>query len=137
MVKAACNTESVDMERYVGRAAGSYAAAGASVGAGSVITTGLDGVERLYIAETLEYRGQDTGSRVTLGIPLAPYRAAMNATLRRNLVFLAIAAFVCFLAAWLVERSALPPRFAPDPFDGTSGVGRPPRRTDGSRGGPG
>ena len=73
--------------------------------AGGIDAEGLDGVERLDVAEPLVFRGQATGSRVTLGIPLAPYRNAMNAALRRNLGFLGIGAAVCFLMAWLVAEA--------------------------------
>jgi hypothetical protein len=69
-----------------------------------VDTAGLDGIERLYVAAPLEFRGQRTGSRVTLGIPLGPYRTVMNASLRRNLGILAIGTVVCFLMAWLVGK---------------------------------
>ena len=66
---------------------------------------GLDGVERLYVAEPLEFRGQHTGTRVTLGIALAPYRAALNAALLRNLVLLVTGTLLCFLIAWLVGEA--------------------------------
>ena len=56
-------------------------------------------------AESLDFRGQPTGSRVTLGIPLAPYRAAMNAALLRNIVLLAMGTLLCFLMAWLVGEA--------------------------------
>ena len=64
---------SADLEKYVGKHAGAWATALDT--AGSVRGfAGLDGVERLYVAEPLEFRGQRTGTRVTLGIALAPYR---------------------------------------------------------------
>ena len=66
---------------------------------------GLDGVERLYVATALEVRGQPTGSRITLGIALAPYRAAMNAGLRRSLGLLAMATMLCLFMAWLVGEA--------------------------------
>src|SRR5262249_6587498 len=88
-------------ETYVGKPAGGYATAlgGQVVNGADVI--GLDGVERLYVAEDLEFRGQTTGSRVTLGIALAPYRAEMRAALRRNLTILAVGSAVCFWMFWL------------------------------------
>ena len=61
---------SVEMERYIGKFAGDYATALGGAADSAVDTTGLDGIERLYVAEPLEFRGQRTGSRVTLGIPL-------------------------------------------------------------------
>ena len=66
---------------------------------------GLDGVERLYVAEPLEFRGQHTGTRVTLGIALAPYRAGLNAALRRNLLLLLTGTLICFVIAWLVGEA--------------------------------
>ncbi len=96
---------SVDLEKYVGKPAGSYALALSGAGTSATDTTGLDGVERLYVAESLDFRGQPTGSRVTLGIPLAPYRAAMNAALLRNIVLLAMGTLLCFLMAWLVGEA--------------------------------
>jgi signal transduction histidine kinase/CheY-like chemotaxis protein/HPt (histidine-containing phosphotransfer) domain-containing protein len=93
---------SQDAEKYVGKPAGAYLAAIRGAASSAIDTTGLDGIERLYVAETLEYGGQQTGSRVTLGIPLAPYRAEIMRTLLRNLVLLAIGTAVCFLMAWLV-----------------------------------
>ena len=96
---------SVDLEKYVGKPAGSYARVLSGTGTSARDTTGLDGVERLYVAESLDFRGQPTGSRVTLGIPLAPYRAAMNASLLRDLVLLAMGTLLCFLMAWLVSEA--------------------------------
>ena len=93
---------SADLERYVGKPAGEYAAALSGAGESAIDVAGLDGVERLYVGQTLEFRGQPTGSRVTLGIPLGPHREAMNVTLRRNLAFLALGTLVCFLMAWIV-----------------------------------
>ena len=93
---------SADLEQYMGKAAGEYASALRATGNSAIDATGLDGVERLYVAQPLEFRGQPTGSRVTLGIPLGPHREAMNAALRRNLGFLALATVICFLMAWLV-----------------------------------
>ena len=67
---------------------------------------GLDGVERLYVAEPLEFRGQTTGTRVTLGIPLAPYRAAHE---RRAPAATSgscsTGTLVCFLLAWAVGEA--------------------------------
>ncbi len=96
---------SVDLEKYVGKPAGAYALALSGAGTSATDTTGLDGVERLYVAESLDFRGQPTGSRVTLGIPLAPYRAAMNAALLRNIGLLAMGTLLCFLMAWLVGEA--------------------------------
>jgi signal transduction histidine kinase/DNA-binding response OmpR family regulator/HPt (histidine-containing phosphotransfer) domain-containing protein len=70
-----------------------------------VDVAGLDGIDRLYVAEPLEFRGQRSGSRVTLGIPLGPYRTAMNESLRRNLGILAIGTVLCILMAWLVGEA--------------------------------
>jgi two-component system sensor histidine kinase/response regulator len=93
---------SADMERFVGKPAGTYATALTGAGESAVDVTGLDGVERLYVAQPLQFRGQSTGSRVSLGIPLGPHRAAMNATLRQNLELLALGTLICFLMAWIV-----------------------------------
>ena len=96
---------SVDLDKYVGKPVGAYATAIAS-GAGSAVDmVGLDGVERLYVAETIAFRGQQTGSHVTLGIPLGPYRAEMRATLARNLALLAAGTLMCFIAAWVVGEA--------------------------------
>jgi signal transduction histidine kinase/CheY-like chemotaxis protein/HPt (histidine-containing phosphotransfer) domain-containing protein len=96
---------STDPEPYVGKPAGSYAAALQGTGESSIDTTGLDGVERLYVAEPLEFRGQRTGSRVTLGIPLGPHRATMNAALRDNLALLGAGTLLSFFMAWLVGEA--------------------------------
>ena len=88
----------------MGKPAGSYAAALRGAADSAIETVGLDGVERLYVAEALEYRGRPTGSRVTLGIPLGPYRADMNRALLRNLGILAVGTLGCFLMAWLVGQ---------------------------------
>ena len=96
---------STDLEQYVGKPAGSYAAALSGPSGSAVDVAGLDGVERLYVAEPLEFGGQGTGSRVTLGIPLGPYRAAMNQSLRQNLGIFAIGTAICFLMAWLVGEA--------------------------------
>src|SRR5262245_60000368 len=68
--KGICQYRSIDLEKYVGKPAGGYATAlgGAVVNGADVV--GLDGVERLYVAEALTFRGQRSGSRVTLGIAL-------------------------------------------------------------------
>ncbi len=95
---------SVDLEKYVGKHAGEWATALDTAQSVRGLA-GLDGVERLYVAEPLEFRGQHTGTRVTLGIALAPYRAALNAALRRNLGLLLAATLVCFLIAWLVGEA--------------------------------
>jgi two-component system, sensor histidine kinase and response regulator len=96
---------SVDPDKYVGRSAGALADAFKSEQhmVGSV--SGLDGVDRLYVAEPLQFRGQATGSRVTLGIALAPYRAEMNAVLFRNVLLLAAGTLLCLLMAWLVGEA--------------------------------
>ena len=96
---------SIDLDKYVGKPAGSYATALSGTGSSARDVAGLDGVERLYVAEPLEVRGQPTGSRVTLGIALAPYRAAMNATLLRNITLLGLGALLCFLMARLVGEA--------------------------------
>jgi len=96
---------SVDLDKYVGQHAGAYATAlGGNVRSASDIV-GLDGVERLYVAEDMLVRGQPTGSRVTLGIPQGPYRAELKAALLRNLVFFSLGAIGCFLMAWLVGEA--------------------------------
>src|SRR3954454_4180499 len=96
---------SVDLEKYVGKLAGSYAAALSGDGASAMDVAGLDGVERLYVAEALAFRGQPTGTRVTLGIALAQYRAALNAALLRNLALLLMGTFLCFCLAWVVGEA--------------------------------
>jgi len=95
---------SADLEKYVGKPAGSYATALGGAGGGAVDAAGLDGIERLYVAEALEFQGQRTGSRVTLGIPLQPYRAALNAALLRNVTLLGLGTLLCVLIAWLVAE---------------------------------
>jgi signal transduction histidine kinase/DNA-binding response OmpR family regulator/HPt (histidine-containing phosphotransfer) domain-containing protein len=96
---------SADAGRFVGKAAGVYATAFGDSSGSALDAAGLDGIERLYVAEPLAFGGERTGSRVTLGIPLAPYRTAMNATLRRNFGIFAIGAVVSFLMAWLVSEA--------------------------------
>jgi signal transduction histidine kinase/CheY-like chemotaxis protein/HPt (histidine-containing phosphotransfer) domain-containing protein len=96
---------SVDQEKHVGKPAGSYATALSGAEGSAIDAVGLDGVERLYVAVPVQSRGQSTGSRVTLGIPLAPYRAALNATLLKNLFILGIGTLLCFLMAWLVGEA--------------------------------
>ncbi len=95
---------SMDLEKYVGKHAGEWATAldNAQNVRG---VAGLDGVERLYVAEPLEFGGQHTGTRVTLGIALAPYRAGLNAALRRNIGLLVTGTLLCFLIAWLVGEA--------------------------------
>jgi two-component system sensor histidine kinase/response regulator len=95
---------SIDPDKYVGKPAGAYATAFNS-GQTSTDTTGLDRVERLYVAQPLVSRGQPTGSLVTLGIPLGPYREEMNTALRRHLFFLVMVTLLCFLVAWLVGNA--------------------------------
>jgi len=91
---------SAEPEKYVGKSGGPLVAAFGNDLRGAKNVRGLDGVERLYVVEALEFRGQPTGSRVTLGIPLAPYRAVMNAALRRNILLLLVGTLLCFLVAW-------------------------------------
>ena len=95
---------SADLDRFVGKPAGSYAAALRGAANSAIETAGLDGVDRLYVAEALEYHGRPTGSQVSLGIPLGPYRADMNRALLRNLGILAVGTLGCFLMAWLVGQ---------------------------------
>jgi signal transduction histidine kinase/CheY-like chemotaxis protein/HPt (histidine-containing phosphotransfer) domain-containing protein len=96
---------SADLEKYVGQPAGEYARALRDSGESATDTMGLDGVERLYVASTLQFRDQQTGSRVTLGIPLAPYRTEIINSLLRNLAILALGTLVCLLLAWLVAEA--------------------------------
>jgi two-component system, sensor histidine kinase and response regulator len=93
---------SAESEKYVGKNVGALAAALVGADNGGVNHAGLDGVERLYVSEPLEFRGLRTGSRVSLGIPLAPFRADMNRELRRNIALLAAGTLLCFLMAWLI-----------------------------------
>jgi signal transduction histidine kinase/CheY-like chemotaxis protein/HPt (histidine-containing phosphotransfer) domain-containing protein len=95
---------SVDHAKYAGQHAGEWATALDTAHSARGFA-GLDGVERLYVAEPMEFRGQHTGTRVTLGIALAPYRAALNAALRRNLVLLLAATLLCFVIAWAVGEA--------------------------------
>jgi two-component system, sensor histidine kinase and response regulator len=95
---------SAELETYSGKSAGPLAAALAGATNGGVNFAGLDGVERLYVSEPLIFRGQRTGSRVSLGIPLAPFRADMNRTLRGNLAILTAGTLLSFLMAWLVAE---------------------------------
>src|SRR6185295_16947989 len=96
---------SADSDKYLGKPAGEYAIALDGDADGGSHVVGLDGVERLYVADALEFHGQPTGSRVTLGIPLEPYRAGMRAALLRNLGLLAAGTLLCFLIAWLVGEA--------------------------------
>ena len=96
---------SVDSDKYVGRSAGTLASAFSGEERMVKSTSGLDGIDRLYVAEPLQFRGQPTGSQVTLGIALAPYRAEMNAVLLRNIGLLAAGTFLCFLFAWVVGEA--------------------------------
>jgi signal transduction histidine kinase/CheY-like chemotaxis protein/HPt (histidine-containing phosphotransfer) domain-containing protein len=96
---------SADMERFVGKSAGAYATALGESSGSAVDATGLDGIERLYVAEPLTFGGQRAGSRVTLGIPLGPYRAAMKETLRRNFGIFALGAVASFFMVWLVSEA--------------------------------
>jgi two-component system sensor histidine kinase/response regulator len=89
----------------VGKPAGAYAQALRDAGGSATDTTGLDGIDRLYVAETLEFRGQATGSRVTLGLPLAPYQAQILGSLFRNLAILALGTLLCLVMAWLVAEA--------------------------------
>src|SRR4051794_23368307 len=95
---------SVDQAKYAGQHAGKWATALDSAQSARGFA-GLDGVERLYVAEPLEFRGQHTGTRVTLGIALAPYRAALNAALLRNLALLLTGTLLCFVIAWAVGEA--------------------------------
>ena len=95
---------SMDLEKYVGTHAGEWTAA-LNTAESVRGFAGLDGVERLYVAEPLEFRGQHTGTHVTLGIALAPYRAALNTALRRNIALLLTGTLLCFLIAWLVGEA--------------------------------
>jgi two-component system sensor histidine kinase/response regulator len=95
---------SVDLDAYQGKHAGQWATALETAQQVRGFA-GLDGIERLYVAEPLEFRGQRTGTRVTLGIALAPYRANLDAALRRNLGFLLIGTGLCFLIAWGVGEA--------------------------------
>jgi signal transduction histidine kinase/CheY-like chemotaxis protein/HPt (histidine-containing phosphotransfer) domain-containing protein len=96
---------SVDGQKYVGKFAGAYASELSGDVTSARDVAGLDGVERLYVAEPLIFRGQPTGSRVTLGIPMAPYRTAMNQALWRNIILLAMGTLLCFLMAWVVAEA--------------------------------
>lgn len=95
---------SVDLEKYIGKHAGAWATA-LDTAQSARGFAGLDGVERLYVAEPLEFRGQQTGTRVTLGIALAPYRSALNAALRSNIALLSAGTLLCFLIAWAVGEA--------------------------------
>ena len=95
---------SADLEKYAGKHAGDWATALDTAGSVRGLA-GLDGVERLYVAEPLEFSGQRTGTRVTLGIALAPYRADLNAMLLRNVVLLGAGMLLCVLMAWLVGEA--------------------------------
>jgi signal transduction histidine kinase/CheY-like chemotaxis protein/HPt (histidine-containing phosphotransfer) domain-containing protein len=95
---------SADLEKYAGKHAGAWTTALETAGSVRGVA-GLDGVERLYVAEPLEFRGQRTGTRVTLGIALAPYRRELNAVLRGNIVLLMTGTLLCLLIAWGVGEA--------------------------------
>ena len=103
--KGAVQYRSVDLEKYVGKTAANLAALLEGDTKSARDVAGLDGVERLYLAEMLQFRGQPTGSHVTLGIALAPFRAEMNAALFRNLMLLALGTLLCFALAWLAAEA--------------------------------
>ena len=96
---------SAELEKYVGQPAGEYAHALRNSGVSATDTMGLDGVERLYVASALQFRKQETGSRVTLGVPLAPYRSEIIRSLLRNLAILGLGTLMCLLLAWLVAEA--------------------------------
>ena len=96
---------SVDLAKYVGKSAGRLATELGDDSGNVVDATGLDGVERLYVAQPLEFRGQPTGSRVTLGIAVAPFRADLNAAVLRSIGLLAAGTFFCFVLAWLMAEA--------------------------------
>ncbi len=94
-----------EAEKYVGKSAGPLVTALAGGGTAATNVVGLDGIERLYVAEPLVFRGQRTGSQISLGIPLGPYRAELNRTLRGNLAILAGGTLLCILMAWLIAEA--------------------------------
>jgi two-component system, sensor histidine kinase and response regulator len=100
--KGTVQYRSADLEKYVGTDASALNTALANATNGAVTLKGLDGVERLYVSEPLVFRGFSTGSEVSLGIPLAPFRAELNHSLRLNLIILALGTLFCFLMAWAV-----------------------------------
>ena len=69
-----------------------------------LVGRGIDGVERLYVAEDLRFKDQATGAVVALGIPLESWRASMRASLRQNLTLFGAGVLVSLLAAWLVSE---------------------------------
>jgi signal transduction histidine kinase/CheY-like chemotaxis protein len=95
---------SEDLERHAGKRLGVAASALAGAGGGTDMV-GVDGVERLYVAEAVGFRRQRTGSFVALGIPLAPWRAAMTRTLAFNVAIFGFGTLVSLLAAWLVAEA--------------------------------
>ena len=118
---------SVDLEKYVGKHAGEWATALDSAQDVRGFA-GLDGVERLYVAEPLEFGGHHTGTRVTLGIALAPYRAALNVALRRNIGLSGGGDAPLFPDRLARRRGAVPARGPPDRRHRAQGVSRRSRR---------
>ncbi len=71
---------SLEHETYEGKPGGLLAQEMASALASEhvLVGTGVDGVERLFAASRLEFRGQPTGAVVGLGIPLGPWRTSRS-----------------------------------------------------------
>jgi len=89
-----------DPEGYVGEAVSEVPLVDALLeeGEGTVQAEGVDGLERLYAFAPLGI--QDSGAYVSMGISTAEAFGGADAELRRDLVFLGIAAALALVAAW-------------------------------------
>lgn len=65
------------------------------------ISSGLDGVRRLYTSTPLSRSGGIADAHVIVGIPIQVAYSAANHTLIQNLVFLGIASLLALGAAWI------------------------------------
>jgi len=95
---------SKDAEKYMGRKGVLASVLGGAGEGRTEVVRGIDGVERLYAAVDLQFRSQPTDAVVALGIPLGPWRAAMNRMLFQNLAIFGAGALVSLLMAWLVSE---------------------------------
>lgn len=65
------------------------------------ISSGLDGVRRLYTSTPLSRSGGIADAHVIVGIPIQVAYATANHTLIQNLIFLSIASLLALGAAWI------------------------------------
>ena len=94
---------SIEPDRWVGRTvdATEVFSKTAQLTAGTIITRGVDGVERLYAFTQVKTGEQDVDAFISIGIPTAAAEQTAWAALGRNLGLLLLGAVGCFLLAWL------------------------------------